>query len=75
MITTNDGVDLFVAFLRHTVFLLKIRHENNNIRFAEFNIQHSICVCILFPFIAYTRDDLCRKLETSFNHSVIKGAE
>ena len=29
----------------------------------EVNIQHSVCVRILFPFIAYTRDDLCRKLD------------
>ena len=55
-----------------TAFLLKIQHENNKIAlasFAEFlevNIQHSVCVRILFPFIAYTRDDLCRKLETIF---------
>ena len=63
----------------YTVFLLKIRHENNIalISFAEFlavNIQHSLCMRILFAFIAYTRDDLCRKLETIINHSV-KGAE
>ena len=38
--------------------------------FLEVNIQHSICVRILFPFIAYTRDDPCRKLENIFNHSV-----
>ena len=44
---------------RHTVFLLKIRHENNNknycfsfAKFLEVNIQHSVCVRILFPFIA-----------------------
>ena len=42
--------------------------------FLEVNIQHSVCVHILFPFIAYTHDDLCRKLETIFNHSV-KGVE
>ena len=42
--------------------------------FLEVNFQHSVCVRIPFPFIAYTRDDLCRKLETIFNHSV-KGAE
>ena len=30
-------------------------------------------MCILFPFIAYMCNDLCRKLETIFNHSV-KGA-
>ena len=42
--------------------------------FLEVNIQHSVCVRILFPFIAFTRDDLCRILETIFNHSV-KGAE
>ena len=43
-------------------------------RILEVNIQHSIRVRILFPFIAYTRDDLCRKLETIFNH-LVKGAE
>jgi hypothetical protein len=43
-------------------------------KFLEVNIQHSIRMRILFPFIAYTRDDLCRKLETIFDHSV-KGAE
>ena len=61
--------------LESTVFLLKIRHEN--ISFAEFlevNIQHSVCVHILFPLTTYACDDLCRKLETIFNHSV-KGAE
>ena len=42
--------------------------------FLEVNIQHSVCVRIPFPFIAYTHDDLYRKLETIFNHSV-KGAE
>ena len=42
--------------------------------FLEVTIQHSVCVRILFPFIAYIRDDLCRKLETLFNHSV-KDAE
>ena len=36
-------------------------------------MQLSVCVRILFPLIAYMRDDLCRKLETIFNHSV-KGA-
>ena len=40
----------------------------------QINIQHSICVCILFSFIASTRDDLCQILETIFNHSM-KGAE
>ena len=57
----------------HTIFLLKIRHENN-LSFAEFlevNIQHSVCVRILFPFIAYTRDDLCRKLEKSFGKIMV----
>ena len=63
-----------------TVFLLKIQHENNNnycssfAEFLEVNVQHSVCVRILFPFIAYMRDDLCQKLETIFNHSV-KGDE
>ena len=42
--------------------------------FLEVNIQHSVCERIPFPFIAYTHDDLCRKLETIFNHSV-KGAK
>ena len=42
--------------------------------FFEINIQRSVCVRVPFPFIAYTYDDLCRKLETIFNHSV-KGAE
>ena len=48
--------------------------NNNNIaEFFEVNIQFSICVCINFPFIAYTHDNLCQKLETIFNLSV-KGA-
>ena len=55
-----------------TVFLLKIRHENNKLR--RIFGGYSVCVRILFPFVAYTRDDLCRKLETIFNHSV-KDAE
>ena len=56
-------------------YRIKIRHENNNIALASPNfIQHSVCVHILFLFIAYARDNLCRKLETIFNHSV-KGAE
>ena len=51
----------------NTVFLLKIRHENNNIalaspNFLEVNIQRFVCVRIPFPFIAYTHDDLCRKI-------------
>ena len=47
-----------------TVFLLKIRHEND-IALASLNyyrlidIQYSTCVHILFPFIACTCDDLC----------------
>ena len=50
-----------------TVFLLKIRHENNNIalaspNFLEVNIQYSVCVCIPFLFIVYTHDDLRRKI-------------
>ena len=31
-------------------------------RILEVNIQHSVCVRIPFPFIAYTHDDLCRKI-------------
>ena len=30
--------------------------------FLEANIHHSVCVRISFPFIAYTHDDLCRKI-------------
>ena len=55
-----------------TVFLLKYCFSFTE--FLEVNIQHSVCVHILFPFIAYTRDDLYRKLVTIFNPSV-KGAE
>ena len=54
-----------VAILQYTVFLLKIRHENNNIALASpnfVNIHHSVCVRIPFPFIAYTHVDLCRKI-------------
>ena len=63
--------------LYNTVFLLKIRHENNNIsfRFAEFlevNIHHSVGVRIPFPFIAYTNDNLCRKIR-DYIHSFGKG--
>ena len=29
--------------------------------FLEVNVQYSICVCIVFPFVAYTCDDLCQK--------------
>ena len=59
-----------------TVFLLKIRHEYcfTFAEFLEVNIQHSVCVHVLFPFIAFICDDLYRKLETIFNHSV-KGTE
>ena len=35
-------------------------------------IQYSIRACILFPYIAYTRDDLYRIVRD--NHSVLKGA-
>ena len=49
----------------YTIFFLKIRHEKNITlalpnKFLEFNIQHSVCER------AYTRDNLCRKLETIF---------
>ena len=49
----------------YTVFLLKIRHENNNIawalpKFLRVNIQHSIHTRILFPYIAHMRDGLCQ---------------
>ena len=40
----------------------------------EANVQHSSCACILFPFITYTRDDLCWKLEAIINNSA-KGVE
>ncbi len=40
----------------------------------EVHIAHSIRVRILFPFIAYGRGDLCRKLETIFDH-LEKGTE
>ncbi len=43
-------------------------------KFLEVNIQHSIRMRILFPFIAYMSDDLCRKLKTIFDHSV-KGVD
>ena len=51
-----------------TVFLLKVWHENNNAECLGVNIQHSIYVHILFPYmyIAYTRDNLCQILETIF---------
>ena len=54
----------------YTVFLLKVRHENNFSFTNLFEVQHSIRVRIL---IAYTRDDLCRKIETIFSQSFGKG--
>ena len=47
-------------------------------KFLEVNIQHSIRVRILFPYIAYIiRDDLCRKLETISDkgYQIIRRAE
>ena len=35
-------------------------------RILEVNIQYSICMRILFPFIAYRRDDLCWKIRDYF---------
>ena len=51
-----------------TVLLLKIWHEDNNIAWASpnFNIQHSICTHILFPYMAYTHDDLCQIIRDYF---------
>jgi hypothetical protein len=34
--------------------------------FLEVNIAHSIRVRILFPYIAYTHGDLCRKIRDYF---------
>ena len=34
--------------------------------FLEINMQHSIRACILFPYIAYTCNDLCRIIRDYF---------
>ena len=34
--------------------------------FLEVNVQYSIRARILFPYIAYTRDDLCRIIRDYF---------
>ena len=65
----NVSIDLLTG---STVLLLKIQHGNNNnccLSFAEFlevNIQHSIPTRILFPYIVYTCDDLCRIIRDYF---------
>ena len=49
-----------VCILESSTALLKF--GTKIITFAqclEINIQQSICVCLLFTFIAYTHDDLC----------------
>ena len=56
-------------FLRLIPYFFKKFGTKTIISFTEIlevNIQHSICVRILFPFIAYTRDDLCRIIRDHF---------
>ena len=43
-------------------FGMKIKYCFSFTEFLEVNIHYSVCVRIPFPFIAYTHDDLCRKI-------------
>ena len=80
---TNDAMWIMQSQVvdHNTVFLLKIRHKNNDIAFSFadvwrllFNILSACTFYSRLYNIAYMCDDLYRKLETIFNHSV-KDAE
>ena len=58
----NVGPSLFIESTDSMV-LCWILEE---VRFLEVNIQHFICVRILFPFTAYRRDNLCQKFRDYF---------
>ena len=75
------AVNKLVVYLRDlvtgtTIFLIKIRHENNNIALASPNFYSTFCLCAhsipVYSIIHMTT--FAEKLETIFNHSV-KGAE
>ena len=47
----------------NTVFLLKIQHANNDTARASLTFYFLEALDLHAPFIAYTHDNLCRKLE------------
>ena len=64
---------IFLCLCTSDCITLSLKIWSNNLEFCPIiggNLQHSRRVYVLFPFIAHTHDNLCRKLETMFHHSV-----